>query len=302
MVTRPVRLPEGDALVATLARLGFSDRDTIAVVERAPERERQPEIWSVLERARDRLVASIDKPGQLDLVPPGAGELAAPEALLGVYVFLSALVDILAWHEDRGVTKAVSWATLSDLGRHVDTYHRFHGRVGFNEEGWLSLHFRGLLFQLGRLQFERAQIRSQLCLDRSLLDAAGPGQEILDIHIPEAGPLRPELCSESLAATGPFFDRHFPDEDYRVGLCTSWLLDEQLAEYLPESSNIVQFQRRFTLLRGAKVDDEAIVRFVFRKLGGPSADLPQRTTLERAVLAHVRSGRHWHVRTGWLVL
>jgi hypothetical protein len=28
-------------------------------------------------------------------------------------------------------------------------------------------------------------------------------------------------------------------------------------------------------------------------------DLPQRTTLERAIVAHLRAGGHWRARTGW---
>jgi hypothetical protein len=30
--------------------------------------------------------------------------------------------------------------------------------------------------------------------------------------------------------------------------------------------------------------------------------LPQRTTLERAVVEHLCRGRHWRMRTGWLQL
>ena len=57
-----------------------------------------------------------------------------------------------------------------------------------------------------------------------------------------------EACDASFAWAPRFFARHFPEDDYRVATCGSWLLDEQLAEYLPETSNIVQFQRRFRLV------------------------------------------------------
>jgi hypothetical protein len=30
--------------------------------------------------------------------------------------------------------------------------------------------------------------------------------------------------------------------------------------------------------------------------------LPQRTTLERAIVGHLRAGEHWRNRTGWLAL
>jgi hypothetical protein len=28
-------------------------------------------------------------------------------------------------------------------------------------------------------------------------------------------------------------------------------------------------------------------------------ELPQQTTLQRAIVAHLRAGGHWHSRTGW---
>jgi hypothetical protein len=31
------------------------------------------------------------------------------------------------------------------------------------------------------------------------------------------------------------------------------------------------------------------------------AELPQDTSLQRAYVTHLRSGRHWHARTGWIV-
>jgi hypothetical protein len=44
------------------------------------------------------------------------------------------------------------------------------------------------------------------------------------------------------------------------------------------------------------------VEFVFRYNGQPLDELPQRTTLERAVVARLKAGRHWHARTGTLQL
>ena len=48
--------------------------------------------------------------------------------------------------------------------------------------------------------------------------------------------------------------------------------------------------------------DAAILRFVFHRIAPNINELPQRTTLERAIVAHLREGRHWRDRTGWLTL
>jgi hypothetical protein len=55
------------------------------------------------------------------------------------------------------------------------------------------------------------------------------------------------------------------------------------------------------LFRGARENDDWILRSVFGPERPEELDaLPQRTTLERAVVDRIRQGRHWRMRTGWL--
>ena len=133
-------------------------------------------------------------------------------------------------------------------------------------------------------------------------DAFREGEPTLGIHIPESGPLTPEACDDSLAQARPFFSRHFPETPTRLAICTSWLLDPQLAEYLAPDSNIVRFGRRFTLVGDGYDGDADVLRFVFHRIAPRIDDLPQRTTLERAIVAHLRAGKHWRNRTGWVEL
>ena len=157
-------------------------------------------------------------------------------------------------------------------------------------------------FQRGRFPPDRPIVPS--ASERDGTEARpGPGTRALDVHIPESGgPLSPNACSASLAQVRELFARSFPQEPYRFARCTSWLLDPQLAAALPPTSNIVRFQQRFRLVAGGETGDEEILRFVFRRVAPALDELPQRTTLERAVVAHLRAGQHWQVRSGWLVL
>jgi hypothetical protein len=163
---------------------------------------------------------------------------------------------------------------------------------------WLTLHVRGGLYELGRLQYQRGRVIPEVAL------AAGLPEDTfaLSAHIPESGPLTLEACDDSVARAREFFPRHFPDEPYELVTCGSWLLDPQLAEYLPEDSNMVRFQRRFTLTPDVRDAGIEIFRFVFRRIDAELDELPQETTLERAVVAHVRAGRVWHDRRGWFAL
>ena len=118
-----------------------------------------------------------------------------------------------------------------------------------------------------------------------------------------AGPLLPAACTDSLRRARVLFSQALPLGPCRIATCGSWLLDEQLAEYLPATSNIVAFQRRFRLLPGAGDGDAAVFKHVFLREQPPSLEeLPQRTTLERAIVQHLRAGRHWRTRVGWLEL
>lgn len=297
-----LRWPTSEEAARLLTLLGFAEPDLKGVLELYPDDRTPPWWWPLLQESRLRLVASMGRPGKVDLLPPNAPELGAIKPFFGIYVLLSALPDVLEWHAQRCVPPEISWATLADLGRQAGIYRRFHGTSGFDEFDWLSGHFRGLIFQIGRLQFERSVVKDEWLSDPALAAAAGASGRVLAVHIPEEGPLSPELCDESLAKAPAFFARHFPDEEYRAATCDSWLLDRQLSEYLPPEANIVRFQQRFTLLPGPALGNRTVLRFVFYKNEAALGELPQRTTLERAVVRHLEHGRDWFVRVGWLLL
>jgi hypothetical protein len=112
--------------------------------------------------------------------------------------------------------------------------------------------------------------------------------------------MSPRACDDAFTAARLFFRTHFPEEMPRLAVCHSWLLDEQLAEYLPEDSNIIRFQRRFQPAYIPDPNNRPTLEFVFRTPDRPLHALPQRTTLERAVVAHIRNGRQWRGGVGWL--
>jgi hypothetical protein len=87
-----------------------------------------------------------------------------------------------------------------------------------------------------------------------------------------------------------------------VAACHSWLLDEQLTKYLPGDTNIIRFQRRFQPAYQLDPHDDDIVRFVFGRDRADLDQLSRRTTLERAVIDHLKAGRYWNGGSAWLRL
>lgn len=192
--------------------------------------------------------------------------------------FLARIDEARALHAQLGLTDEESWETLQDLPRHAHLDRLLHGSPGLRKDWWVELAFSGRLVQLGRLQFE-------------------PRDHYLNLHIPEeGGPLTPEAVEAS-------FDRAreiFPA--YREGRCRSWLLDPQLAGLLGEAANIVRFQRRFELIDPGRIEDGSVFQFVFHTLAPDLDALPRATSLQRAIVAHVRGGGHFYDPTGRLEL
>jgi len=295
-VTRGFRLPERTYLPAIFERLAIDERDREELLAAWPSPETDPANWRALERAYATLVNDLGGVELLELPGPATDRTPLGRYFF-VYVYLAALADVRRFHTQRRIPDDISWATLADLGRNLKRDRLLLGDGGLRTSGWLTLHFRGSIYQLGRLQFTRMNVRAA-----HVADAFHEGEPALGIHIPESGPLTPEECDDSLAQARPFFARHFPETPTRFALCTSWLLDPQLAEYLAPDSNIVRFGRRFTLVADGYDGDADVLRFVFHRIAPRIDDLPQRTTLERAIVAHLRAGKHWHDRTGWVEL
>jgi hypothetical protein len=295
-VTRGFRLPDRTYLPAIFERLAIAEQDQQESLAAWPTPERDPEIWRSLQRAYDALVNDLGGFEVLRLPGPSL-ESTPMDRYFFVYVFLAALADARRFHAKRRIPEDISWATLSDLGRNLVRDRVLFGNGGLRTSAWLTLHFRGSIYALGRLQFNRMSIKA-----RHVADAFREGDPALGIHIPESGPLTPEACDDSLAQAARFFARHFPETPTRLGICNSWLLDPQLNDYLEPDSNVLRFQRRFTLVGEGHEGDADILRFVFHRLAPNIDELPQRTTLERAIVAHLRAGKHWRSATGWLEL
>ena len=250
------------------------------------------------------LVASMGGTDALPTLPAVTPDVVDPPGYFGVLVALLTVPFARAYHREHGVDEVTSWRTLVDIGRNIAVYRNRHGRPGFDDLDWVALHLTGQLYDLGRLQVNRARLGrtfTRLMQQHGL--AAEQGEPCLAVHIPRySGPMDIDACNRSLARAADFFPRHFPDESPQYLVCSSWLLDPLLAERLPSRSNIVAFQRLFTITRCEEPDDEATLIFVFEDPTRPLSAYPRSSSLQRAVLDQLESGGHWHGGRGWRAL
>lgn len=302
---RPVVLPDAPSARAELRRLGLDEVDVEEAVAALAELEQSPVLRWVLERSLSRLAQTRGcADASFGPLPQLPAELGSAGRCLPIHLFMIAAPDVRAWHRERGVPAPVTEATLADLGRHVRIHRRMYETTGVDAPGWMMLHLRGLLFECGRLQYEPIRLRLPPGDHDGAHPAAGggpaAGEDVMSVHIPESGALAASAVDASLLEGRRLFELCFPDPPRRYFTCSSWLLDDQLAEHLPPTSNIIRFQRRFRLLPGGREADADVLTFVFRRPDPVLSELPQETTLQRAVVAHLRAGRHWRARTGWL--
>lgn len=238
------------------------DIDEVMALSRATGRgELEPYVTPLLEH-----MGSFERPPRLE-------PLADKHPLFYVLVFLEVLPAVRDYHRAHGISDTDSRVMLADLGRNLAWHRRRFGTHGLHQPDWHSFAFRGMIYQLGRLQFERVRYKEGLALS---------------LHIPDfCGPLTPEAVDDSLDRATHFFARHFPSEHYDFAICHSWLLSPQLAGLLPPESNIMRFQARFTVEETGPHNDS------FLKFVEPG------TRLRTIVEERIAQGETWLVGSGF---
>lgn len=124
-----------------------------------------------------------------------------------------------------------------------------------------------------------------------------PGDTVLDVHIPAPGPLTEALCAESYARARALFAAHYPEISPKSFHCHSWMMAPELAEVLKPTSNLLAFQRPF-LRYPAHTKGEDVLNFVFKWRFTSYADLPEQTSLQRALKARYLAGEYLYEYCG----
>lgn len=289
-------------LAAQLDRLGFRPEDRDVAVSQLVALT--PDDHARVAGASNRLVARI---GRIERTDPDAAddeqperqpfadcpdEPGRPKGLLPLAALVVTADQVRGWHAGRGISAEDSDHALSDFGQQVWVHRLTFGAFGLHTRWWLTVGWSGILFWLGRLQFN--------------LQRHG-GRWVISTHIPQSGPLTPAAVDDAFGRAKTLFATHFSDFAAVGFFCHSWLLDPQLVEVLAPKANMVGFQQRWQDVQPQDNGDGDALFFVFHRRydwnapGGPDlelATLPQTTTLERAIVDRLRDGGHWQVCHG----
>jgi hypothetical protein len=294
-------------LFRTLGLAGLAPDKIQEVVTHWSEVQQSPE-WSSLLAAGCTMI-SIDR-GNIDAPLPIWSDLheeGTEGRLFYFYLFALCFDETVAYLRERGTPEHVIDASMNILVQHSATYERKWGELGVEAGWWMLIVLRGELLQIGSLEFHLVSLGvgtlSPEWYDESVAEALGPGfcrgDPSLGLHIPQDADLSPEALDRTFHEARAVLGQLWPVEHRRLATCRSWIMDDRLVSILKPNSNLVKFQQRFELVPGWVEGDDDVLDFVFRLPSTAFSDLPQGTSLERAVIAVLQRGEHWHTRSGW---
>lgn len=148
-------------------------------------------------------------------------------------------------------------------------------------------------------------VREPITLDpRDWEPLLAPGDSMIEIHIPgrnSGGRMAWEDCLNSYRQALGFFPRTYPDMDFKVFTCWSWLLDPGLSKILPPESNIVKFQSPFHLLPVCGNHFQCY-DLAFGDGNADLATYQPRTSLQKAIIEYVLAGNKMHGMAGYITM
>ena len=187
-----------------------------------------------------------------------------------------------------GFPESVWRETLTDLSVWLRNCKRNNGFIGLAyARPWTVQLYAGMVTRHGRLECNSEYFFHYGKLvdadNKVILDYNDP---VINLHIPEDGPMSMKDCGISIRRMAEFFAKYRSNFDYKGFICSSWLLDSQLADMLPESSNILKFQKLgFRFLLNEPADS------VFRIFGTSNPeDIEKPTYLQRTASEFLKSG------------
>ncbi|NLF17483.1 MAG: DUF5596 domain-containing protein [Lentisphaerae bacterium] len=126
----------------------------------------------------------------------------------------------------------------------------------------------------------------------------GPGDFAPGVHIPSGGGMTLLAAADSLRRAEAFYRQYLPAQPVKAFVCASWIFNTQLEEVLPES-NLSIFMRQLYLTPWRSSGRDGLF-FIFGREDGDRSQYPRDTSIRRALLQILDSGRR--LRVGGMVL
>lgn len=180
-----------------------------------------------------------------------------PLTRLAVVTYL--LVQKYAEYKAIGVTDEIIVDTFRDVSLRANLYYKQHGKIGISKDDviWFRHIMNVHIFKIGVLQY---QTFNMIYLDEETIGEPymvftqeqkrilPNGSPVINCHIQKGANISADLVSKSIDQAKVFFKDCVPSIEYKAFLCYSWLLYPPMLQMLPESSNIKQFAKHFSII------------------------------------------------------
>jgi len=233
-----------------------------------------------------------------------AGEITLVEAQeaigedYGAYMafLVGCLPELRRCYAAAGLPEELFWHTMMDLKYKLMECHTVKGLWGNFAFWWYDRFYKMTRFTLGRLQFETVTYEWPAYTCGGI--TVQPGDPVVNIHIPSAGPLTEELRREAYQKAYEFFPA-CRKKDALPLVCHSWLLDPEYRTFLPASSNLIGFQKDFEIIACEKQEEFKDAWRVFGADGGKRPqELPRDTSMRRGFADFLSAGGRTGIGSG----
>lgn len=224
---------------------------------------------------------------------PIINEIAENSALSPYTVWLLMLIEAaqnaLAAYKTDGTPEKVFWDTFSDL-----RYKAIECKENYNVWGtfvafWYPIFYSKEIVKLGRLEFQDSAYAFGDEYTKNGYTVKR-GDKVKSIHIPSSGePFDETARLQSYKAAYEYFKDELNGGPL-VCVCHSWLLYPEYGKILAPNSNIVSFQKDFDMVESESGEFEDSWRLYGADHDKPTADLPERTSMQRAFKKHLLAG------------
>ena len=127
------------------------------------------------------------------------------------------------------------------------------------------------------------------------------GDDVISVHIPKNGRMTPELVDEAFCMAEDFFARYYPEKKFVAYVCSSWLLNTDMREFLTPETNMMRFQKRFRVVM-TTVNGYSLYWHIFGiEQFLPLDELQPANSFQSNVLERVKAGKVLYNGYGYIL-
>lgn len=235
----------------------------------------------------------FDNDFDIKLTEPLIEEIAKEAELSPYTVWLLMLIEAsqrtLESYREDGTDEQIFWDTFADL-----RYKAIECKENYNVWGtfvafWYPIFYSREIVKLGRLEFQDSKYGFSEEYTKNGYTVKA-GDKVKSIHIPSSGePFDEAARMDSYKRAYEYFKAELDGKPI-VFACHSWLLYPEYGKILKQGSNIASFQKDFDIVEFESGEFEDAWRLYGADHDKPTAELPERTSMQRAFKKHLLAG------------